>query len=160
MRRAALVGIISMLVSIAAAAYLSGVMAFQFLNALPGATPEAVLTGAAEAANTQFLIAAGVMVAFLVATILAARALLLGLNIGNPLRVMRGPLILTIVGAIMNVALSLPLVFLVMLGGLAWGAYRVFDESFNPIPKRARLVGVTKTNRQFGGAGDLSDGII
>lgn len=154
MRRAALVGIISMLLATVAAGYLSGVMAYQFLNARSD-NPEQVLTSAAEAANAQFLVSAAIMVVGLVIALASARAILLGLGIANPLRVIRGPLILSVVGAGLTVALSLPGVFLILLAGLAWAAYRIFDETFNPVvhPRLAtgaRVVGA-------GRGGDLSD---
>jgi hypothetical protein len=123
-------------------------MAYQFLNARSG-DPQQVLTAAVEAANAQFLVTAAIMVASLVAALAAARALLLGLGIANPLRAIRGPLILAGVGAVLTLILSLPGIFLVLVAGLAWAAYRVFDESFNPLV-RPRLAGAGK-------GGDLSD---
>jgi len=138
-----------MLLATVAAGYLSGVMAFQFLNALPGADPQQVLLDATQAANSQFLLTAAVMVAALVAAFMAARILLQGLGIANPLRVLQGPLILSMVGAILTLILSLPGIFLVLLAGLAWGAYRVFDESFNPLT-RGQV-------SPLGRGGDLSD---
>lgn len=137
-----------MLLATAAAGYLSGVMAYQFLNRVSD-NPEQVLVDAAQAAGSQFLLGAAVMLAALMIALMAARALLLGLGIANPLRLIRGPLILTTVGAILTVILSLPGVFLLLVAGLAWGAYRVFDETYNPVPKPQ----VSFHNR----GGDLSD---
>ena len=147
-----------MLVATVAAGYLSGVMAFQFLNAAAGGTPEQVLTHAAEAANTHFLITAAIMAVALVAALSAARALLLGLNIANPLRVIRGPIILALVGAVLTLILSLPGVFLVLVAGLAWAAYRVFDECFNPLERRpvTGQIPVARFSPANSG-GDLSD---
>jgi len=123
-------------------------MAFQFLNAT-AADPQEVLVSAAEAANTQFLISAAIMVIGLATAFMAARILLLGLRIANPIRTLQGPLILSVVGAILTLILSLPGVFIFLLAGLAWGAYRVFDESFNPVPRGQ----VSPLSR----GGDLSD---
>jgi hypothetical protein len=140
-RRAALVGIISMLVSMAAAAYLSGLMSFQFLNALPGREPQQVLTDAVEQAGTFFLLSAALMVVGLAGAIIAARVILMGMGVRNPIRMLRGPLILCILGGILNVILSFPLIFIVMAIGLAWGAYRIFDECFNPVQIKPHLSG-------------------
>jgi len=138
-----------MLLATVAAGYLSGVMAFQFLNAVQD-NPERVLASAAEAASAQFLITAGIMVVALVIALSAARVLMLGLRIGNPLRTLRGPLILSIVGAVLTLILQLPGIFLLLVAGLAWGAYRIFDEAYNPIERKPRLTAA-------GRGGDLSD---
>ena len=138
-----------MLLATVAAGYLSGVMAFQFLNQIQD-DPQRVLAAAAEGANAQFLIAAAIMVISLVLALSAARVLLLGLRIADPLRTIRGPVILTAIGAILNLILALPGIFLVLVAGLAWGAYRIFDEAFNPVSRRPRL---TPADR----GGDLSD---
>jgi hypothetical protein len=124
-------------------------MAFQFLNAASD-DPQQVLIAAAEAANTHFLITAAIMVVALVVALSAARALLVGLNIANPLRLLRGPLILAGLGALLTLALNLPGVFLILVAGLAWAAYRIFDECFNPVERRPRL-------RRADAGGDLAD---
>jgi len=146
-----------MLVATVAAGYLSGVLAFQFLNAT-AATPEEVLIEAAESANTHFLITAAIMALALAFALSSARALLLGLGINNPLRVVRGPIILASIGAVLTIILNLPGVFLVLVAGLAWGAYRIFDECFNPVQRRpiTGAIPVAKFSPANTG-GDLSD---
>jgi len=144
-----------MLLATVAAGYLSGVMAFQFLNALPGGEPQQVLASAVEAADTHFLITAAVMVVSLVVALSAARAMMVGLRIAHPLRALRGPVILSVVGAILTLILSLPGIFLVLLAGLAWSAYRIFDECFNPVPRLARPVDRSVATRG-GGLADWS----
>ena len=142
-----------MLLATAAAGYLSGVMAYQFLNAA-GLDPEAVLTQAAHAAGAQFMIGAVVMVASLVAALMAARAVLLGAGIANPFRRMRGAMILSIVGGVLTLALSLPGIFLIFVAGLAWLAYILFDETYNPVPHSPAPPSASRIMTR---GGDLSD---
>jgi hypothetical protein len=141
-----------MLLSTVAAGYLSGVMAFQFLN-VSGLAPEQVLTAAVRDANAQFLIAAAFMVIGGVMTLSAARALYVGLGIRNPLRALRGPIALSIVGMVLTLILNLPGIFLILVAGFAWGAYRIFDETYNPVVGGPRLARNYKGDR----SGDLSE---
>jgi hypothetical protein len=82
---------------------------------------------------------------------MTARVILKGLGIANPIRLLRGPIILGVAGLILNVILALPLIYVVLMAGMAWGAYLVFDECYNPIDVGSRLV------RGSGRGGDLAD---
>lgn len=149
MRRAVITGIVAALVTVSAAAYLSGLLAFQFLNAVEGETG-AVVASVVQAAGAQALVVMSILVVALVATASAARIVLVGLGVRRPLTALRGPLVLTVAGAVATIWIAFPGPFLVLVGGVAWGTVRLADE--------LGLVG-PRTVHHPGGEpdGDLSD---
>jgi len=124
-----------MLLATVAAGYLSGVLAFQFANAVQ-THPQPVLVAARESANLQYFIAAAIMVLSLVIALSAARVVLTEMGASDPIRTLRGPLILVAIGAILTLVLAVPGVFLLLIAGLAWLTYRILSESIELMERR------------------------
>jgi amino acid transporter len=130
MRRAVIVAIISALLAVTAAAFISGMLATRFVQeAYDGdGAVEWLATGGGGLSGLLI----GAIVAMFVAIIFASNAtrfVLMDLGVRNPGITMRGPLSLTLGGAIIGTVITIPGILILVVAGIAWGAIRVYDES-------------------------------
>ena len=149
MRRAVIVALVSALVAVSAAAFLSGLFAARFLQAADdGAGAEEWL---ATTGLSALLI--GAVIIMFVAIIFAsnaARIVLMGLGVRNPGVTLRTPLTVTVLGALVGTVITIPGLLVLVLVGVAWAGVRVYDE-FGP-SGTSTLVAIAENN-----TGDLSD---
>ena len=152
MRRAVIAAVVSALVTVSAAAFVSGLLAARFLQATDDGAGAAEWL-ATDGLSALLLVSIGVMFVGILFASNAARIVLMARGIRNPGITMRGPLILTLVGAVAGTVVTIPGVLVLVLAGVAWGCVRVYDE-FGP-RGTSRLAAAGPTAAQAGG--DLSD---
>ena len=165
MRRAAILGFISMLAALAGAAYAAGVFSIRLslenalgveADDLAEIIGEHVNQEFATAVAWQFMAGTAVMLMGTLLAVLCARAIFQVQQIRNPWLTMRGPLVVIGIGlaAVFMWAFTFP----ALLVGLVWLAVKVMDEC-GPRGDQGRLaqaMGLPTTGGP-GSGGDLSD---
>jgi len=114
------------LVAVAAAAFITALLASGVTHTPEGEEVGVLIVG------EQFsgLLIGGIVLMF-VAIIFAsnaARLILMGIGVRNPGTTMRGPLALTLGGALIGTIITIPGVLSAVLLGVIWGFIRVYDE--------------------------------
>jgi hypothetical protein len=138
-RRAIIVAVVGTLLTMLGAAYNGGITMVNFLLSEDGGGLDVMPQLTIDRLAAQSLLAVVLTFAGLAAAIIAARVVLMGASVRNPMRTLMGPIILTAVGALVTSALAIPFIFVLVLAGLTWGFIRVHDE-FGPKGK-SRLSG-------------------
>ena len=128
MRRAAIVAMVGVLLTMAGAAFTGGMSLVSFIRQQTAEANVALDDVITASMSAHAWVGVAMLAVGLVAAIVGARVLLLGLRVRNPERVLAGPAILTVAAAVISAGLAVPYLFLAVACGLAWGMIRVWDE--------------------------------